>query len=561
MKSPPHTFLPSQFLCRLRKISSHFSFYLLTFAAIIAGVILRLYQISDQIIADDEWHAVYAASHRGYAYILTHFGDADYCIPLTFFYKLVLQTVGLSELVMRAPVLLAGIASLFVFPLLMRDWVGTRVACIFAWLLAISPLHIYFCRYARPYAISLFWVFMAWAAFYKWWIEKKDPWKVIYAVCAVAAGYFHLMFLPTALAPLLYGFADLIAEHAKGEKTDFARFLRLPRWVEVMFFLLLGLPLLTSARSLLSKVGRDRMDWDSITGAVELIIGSGNGWLVCVVLVGVLVGAYALFRQHRTIFRYLMVVGGIQLVAILVSRPNDVRMPIVVARYCFALLPIVLLCSAKGISVAEDFIRSRWTRYPCGVLSSAFVVMLLLLGPLRSIYYYPNAWTNHALFQYSYGFNPHVRYDLLRPAIMPRFYDTLRQSPPGRLLIIEAPWRYEWPNNSYPFYQAYHRQRMKVGFVLESGGVSEPGELRLGEPGNDFINCIHVGDERRLVELGVDYVVFHKNLRSQLPKWSGSAVFIDPSLWIERYRQHYGSPIFEDSEVVVFKLKEARPEE
>jgi len=54
-------------------------------AATIVGAGLRLYQIQDQVSADDEWHTVYAALRRGCALIATHFGIADYCIPMALF--------------------------------------------------------------------------------------------------------------------------------------------------------------------------------------------------------------------------------------------------------------------------------------------------------------------------------------------------------------------------------------------------------------------------------------------------------------------------------------------
>lgn len=69
--------------------------------AVLVGLALRGYQI----VADDEWHALHTLSFRSYAYILSHFGSADYSIPLTILCKMLARTVGLTELVMRAPML------------------------------------------------------------------------------------------------------------------------------------------------------------------------------------------------------------------------------------------------------------------------------------------------------------------------------------------------------------------------------------------------------------------------------------------------------------------------
>src|SRR2546426_6677733 len=82
--------------------------------AVAVGAAIRLDQIREQIVLDDEWHALF-----GYRRILTHFGWTDVCIPLAVYDKLVADTVGLSEMGMRLPVLLAGIGTLFVLPLML----------------------------------------------------------------------------------------------------------------------------------------------------------------------------------------------------------------------------------------------------------------------------------------------------------------------------------------------------------------------------------------------------------------------------------------------------------
>ena len=52
-------------------------------AIVLGGAAIRLWQLGQQIIGDDEWHAVNIAVHRPLGYILTHFHEADNCIPLT----------------------------------------------------------------------------------------------------------------------------------------------------------------------------------------------------------------------------------------------------------------------------------------------------------------------------------------------------------------------------------------------------------------------------------------------------------------------------------------------
>lgn len=52
---------------------------------------LRLQQLSIQWLMDDEWHALHKLlSGAGYADIASSFGSADYSIPLTLLYRLLL---------------------------------------------------------------------------------------------------------------------------------------------------------------------------------------------------------------------------------------------------------------------------------------------------------------------------------------------------------------------------------------------------------------------------------------------------------------------------------------
>jgi len=58
---------------------------------------LRLWQIGHQVLIDDEWHAVHKLMHSGYREIFLSFGHADHTIPLTLFFRLLADTVGLSD--------------------------------------------------------------------------------------------------------------------------------------------------------------------------------------------------------------------------------------------------------------------------------------------------------------------------------------------------------------------------------------------------------------------------------------------------------------------------------
>jgi len=74
-----------------------------------------------------------------YGHIATHFFGADNSIPLTLLYKVMADTVGVSEWGLRAPQLISGLLLLAVFAWLARGLLPPREALLYATLLALSP--------------------------------------------------------------------------------------------------------------------------------------------------------------------------------------------------------------------------------------------------------------------------------------------------------------------------------------------------------------------------------------------------------------------------------------
>src|SRR5689334_19948663 len=89
--------------------------FVLVIGFIGAGVWLRLDQLASQLLLEDEWHAVYRVVHQSPAAIFLDFAHSDSSIPLTLLYVLEARAFGLSELGMRAPLVVAGVATLFLF--------------------------------------------------------------------------------------------------------------------------------------------------------------------------------------------------------------------------------------------------------------------------------------------------------------------------------------------------------------------------------------------------------------------------------------------------------------
>src|SRR5207249_10578747 len=133
--------------------------------AIAIGVWLRFDQLASQLLLEDEWHAVYRVVHESPAEIFRDFAHSDSSIPLTLLYALEARVPGLSELGMRAPLIVAGVATLILFPWYPARRIGAAEALVFAALLAISPLLYFYSRTARPYALPLLPAWIAPVAF------------------------------------------------------------------------------------------------------------------------------------------------------------------------------------------------------------------------------------------------------------------------------------------------------------------------------------------------------------------------------------------------------------
>jgi len=528
--------------------------------AVVVGTALRLDQIREQIVLDDEWHALHAILRFGYGRILTHFGWTDVCIPLAVYDKAVAGTVGLSEMWMRLPVLLAGVGSLLVLPLMLRAWVGSRASASMAWLLAISPLHVFFSRYARPYAISLFLVMVGALALAHWWEDGRARGTALIAGGFVLGPYFHLSALPVVGAGLGLGLAGA-ARRAGGGRPP-REVLRLGAAVAGGLAILVGLPLAVDHAALAYKAGRGTLGVPVAAGALELMAGTSWPPALAALAALVLAGAVLLARERP---RLLALLGAMALAGpatILVTRPVSIDSPMVAARYCLVLLPVALLLAALALARGEQWLRARIRACPPGALTALAVAGLFLSGPLPRLHARPNNWTNHGWFQNAY--DP-AGLDWRCPPEAPRFYRELAAQPRGSLRILEAPWWHAWENVYFPCYQQVHRQYMAIGFVApreraaSPSGLPRAAELPLLAPGAPFRfrNFVHVADEAGLRRRAIRYVVFHRSLEAEMGVDSPD-YRVDVSPWIAEYRARYGPPVYEDRTLVAFDVTRGR---
>lgn len=524
--------------------------------AVLAGCALRLDQIGIQIPLDDEWHALHAVERFGYAHLATHFGWTDYCIPLTLFYKAVADTVGLSELWLRLPVLFAGLASLVVMPLVARPWAGREVSTVFAWLLAVSPLHVYFSRYARPYSIALLLTFLAVFALPAWRRRDGRLWSWAYVGAAVLGPYFHLTTLPVVLLPLAIAWGARALPPRGAAVTPPLRALSiLTVAVAAGLLALLGPPLLADHQALLYKAGRGEVHAVMLWGAASLMAGSGRTVVIVAMGLGALGGSVALGRRHPSRLAFLAAVAALAMGTPLASHPVLIDLPIVFVRYALVVLPLALLLVAGGVVSALTFVGPRAPE-AASALGPLLAALAVWLGPLPRTHWRPNAWTNHPAFQYSYTAPP------CDPGlVVPPFYARLAREGKESERLLEAPWLFAAAANRFHCDQHVHGQEMRIGFVggvfdgAGPRGLPRPGELPiLAQPRRyRFRSFVHLGDPDALPRSGTTLVVLHKTIEKEMTgAATTSGLGIAP--WIERYRARYGPPLYEDEWMAVFRV-------
>jgi hypothetical protein len=176
-------------------------------------------------------------------------------------------------------------------------------------------------------------------------------------------------------------------------------------------------------------------------------------------------------------------------------------------------------------------------------------LLLLLFGPFRDIYFYPNHFTNYGGFQMRYDLTAWLKKVNL-PEV-PEFYRELAGLKNGQFTLVEAPWHYN--DNIFAYYQWFHRQHMLIGFVGDLNGTFRAGEVPARDTRFRFRNFVHVSDFNRIEKTGVDFVIFHKSLEEE--RKSDIPVFVaDVSNWLELYQERYGSPAYEDRFLTVYRI-------
>ena len=524
-------------------------------AAFLVAALLRLWNVGDAILLDDEFHALHAAQFFGFKYLFTHFGVADYCIPLALTYKLLHSLTGLSEWVIRLPMLCSSLVFCAIVPLLAYPAIRTSAL---GWIIAIAPFHIFYSSYARPYGIALLLGLLAVLPVWHALRSGDRRWLCLAAPCAILAPWFHLSFLPPLVA--VGAVVSAWALTTRGRTLRAAWF---ASFAIVLFgwFILLGPPLIVDARSLSSKASSDALTTGTWITMLELMTGLRNYHTGLLFMAAAVPGFCILCRREPWLALLLTVAGSIQFAVLLFTRPICIAEGVVPARYTLFCYALYLLALAAGAAWAVDACAG-WFRRVAVILLALVGGGMVEAGPLPRLMQIPAEWRHHCIFQYGYAWTGEEKFDRFTRRCLPEkwspFYTALRKLPPGSITLLEAPWRYEYGLNPLPFYQLYHHQHTAIAFVGNIAGHQRGGELLLDPVRDRFRHFEQLGSATFNQRVRADFLVIHKSWPTEQPRMAPLFSNADDMQTVLAYcRTQFGRASYEDAALAVFPLANA----
>ncbi len=524
--------------------------------AVLAGVWLRLDQFTTQVLIDDEWHVVHQVLQHTPGGMFLDFGYADYSVPLGMLAWYEAHWWGLTEAMLRTPMLVGGIAVLVVFPLYVSSRVSRATSALFAILLAISPLLVVYSRLARPYAITLLLSWIAHAAFRRWRVatSARVTAGAAYALTAALATWLHPLIAPFALAPIVWELGSTCRVAPAERRRVLARLLPLALVTGALTAALILPPLIANPQSLAAKGGTDVPQIETLAGVWYAWLGTPSTAAVAICVTLAAWGALDVWRalpEARTgVFGIVLT-----LAAVLLSRPMWSFNPLTLARYLLPFVPLLLLFVAAGAARLGYRLAAPGTaqaRVTLAVVLALPVVALVAESPLGPMLRHPNAQALDSLYYIDFRpeNNPIVPYQAAIP--LSPFWASLAAQPPGSARIAAAPFYFESYDWDAPRWERLSHQTVVPGYLTGLCVDKRPGEVP-ADARFRFRNAVHLADDGALARKRIDYVVWQKPYvqRSRgAPVMKGAATaHCETAL-----REKFGAPAFEDATIIAFRV-------
>ncbi len=522
------------------------------------GLALRLDQFTEQVLIDDEWHAIHQILRHSPAEMFRTFGHADYSIPLGLLYAWIADHGGLSELLMRAPMMMAGVLLLWLFPWYVARRLGWPVALLFALFLAISPLLVTYSRMARPYGLTVLLGWLAHAAFLRCWAATTWRQAILpgagYVISGALAGWLHLIMAPFVAAPFLWGLCQLFKPaHEKQRKTQFLRGAALAAIFIAALAALIALPLMNDLASLSSKSGTDLPNLETLSGALYFWTGCNQTWAMVACAVFIVFGLLPTCRL--SIVQTGLLGIALTLIGIFLTKPAWVFNPGTFVRYLLPLLPLLLLFLAVGCFNSGQYLQQKFSFLRKKGLAIAIIPLtaMVLASPLHQILRVPNS-NSLGLFSL-FDFRPWKNFVplwmLIRLHPSP-FWNQQTSLPIASERISVAPFSFESYNWPGPLWEILSSQRVTPAFLNGFCRQDRAGEL---PHSNDkrfrFRNAVFLTDAQIFRDHRIDWIVWQKDWPGQKPGWDTTDMAACEAKW----RTVFGKPDYEDDFLMAYRVK------
>jgi hypothetical protein len=170
----------------------------------VTGAVIRLAAGGESLFADELSTYWIVTEHGPRGVLSTVHSNAEITPPLYFVLAWMTTQLGHAPELVRAPSLVAGIASIPVVYLLGRRTIGRRAALIAAGIVTFSPFMIYYSAEARAYALMMLLVLLSTLTMLVAADTRQTRWWVTYAVCSCLAVYSHYTCVFALAAQLLW---------------------------------------------------------------------------------------------------------------------------------------------------------------------------------------------------------------------------------------------------------------------------------------------------------------------------------------------------------------------
>lgn len=531
-------------------------------AALLVGVAawLRLQQITDQVLIDDEWHALQAVLSLDYTGIWSSFGRADRSIPLTLLYQLMTDTIGLTELRMRLPSLIAGLG-IVVFGV---AWAWRRLppttTLLFGWLLATAPLLVIYARLARPYEAVVVLAMVGFLLAHRWWYDRCAYCLFWYALCVALGGWLQPLFGPFLLAPLVYYLAATLLAVAGDSRwrDELQRLLSGGVIVAALSAPLVLYPLFSDPAAILEKAGQGGLSWETLHQLAYLLAGTGYGVVVVLFLGLAVIGLVVILRRYPQYAGFGAVALVLFAATLLIARPAWMSTGYVFARYALPILPGLLLLVALGAVAIVEWIQPKPIRLGAVAVLAGFLVVG---SPLPQTWKQPTSYSSHTYYIADFGGDSSGLNGFLRDMPQSPLWQQLPSEIADDAPLALAPWRFEAPLSPLPVLERQTGRRILPAFIDGYCSSRRYGEVPAGTPGIHLQNALQLNaDPPPAWRNG--YLIWKR-------RWyidpQGQRALADHGLFVtplrerlleceRQIRRDFGPPVYQDQWLALYSL-------